>query len=231
MADFLITRLGKTFYMYLYVRPLPVWNTTMNVLSFSVGSPHQSDILLANTLQGDAFLKYLCTIYVFVAEPTQNEGSLHIARQKLISNKSLLENSNLIGLPVYIQAKPFPAKSWQPPNFRLTSRTSKTIVDKSDEEAVTPPVILGSEMSPDAVEAAVTRTSTPCNPHVSGLDLAVVNKTSDVNEHDPPFYGKTNKKKARQDEQRSQWLGDKVIHQFKLGWYLNIINSPTPGSC
>lgn len=190
----------------------------MNVLSFSVGSPHQSDFLLADAPQGDAFLKYLCTIYVFVAEPTQNEGSLHIARQKLISNKSLLENSNLIGLPVYIQAKPFPAKSWQPPNFRLTPRTSKSIIDKSDEEAVTP-VILGSEMSSDAVEAAFTRTSTACNPHVSGLDLAVVNKTSNIDERDPPFYGKTNKKKARQPEQSSQWLGDKVIHQFKLGWY------------
>jgi endoribonuclease Dicer len=213
MPDFLITRFGKTFYMCLYVRPLPVWNTTTNVLSFSVGSPHQSDFLLADAPQGDAFLKYLCTIYVFVAEPTQNEGSLHIARQKLISNKSLLENSNLIGLPVYIQGKPFPAKSWQPPNFRLTPRTSKLIIDKSDEEAVTP-VILCSEMSSDAVEAAVTRTSTACNP---SLDLAVVNKTSNVNERDPPFYGKTNKKKARQDEQSSQWLGDKVIHQLKLG--------------
>ena len=190
----------------------------MNVLSFSVGSPHQSDFLLADAPQGDAFLKYLCTIYVFVAEPTQNEGSLHIARQKLISNKSLLENSNLIGLPVYIQAKPFPAKSWQPPNFRLTPRTSKSIIDKSDEEAVTP-VILGSEMSSYAVEAAFTRTSTACNPHVSGLDLAVVNKTSNIDERDPPFYGKTNKKKARHPEQSSQWLGDKVIHQFKLGWY------------
>lgn len=161
-------------------------------------------------LLGDAFLKYLCTIYVFVAEPTQNEGSLHIARQKLISNKSLLENSNLIGLPVYIQAKPFPAKSWQPPNFRLTPRTSKMIVDKSDEEAFTP-MILGSEMSSDVVEGAFTRTSTACNPHVSGVDLAVINETSDVNERDPPFYGKKNKKKARQDEQSSQWLGDKAV--------------------
>lgn len=193
-----------------------------------MGSSHQSDLLLADASQGDAFLKYLCTIYVFVAEPTQNEGSLHIARQKLISNKSLLENSNLIGLPVYIQAKPFPVKSWQPPNFRLTPRTSKMIVDKSDEEAVTP-MIFGSS---DAVEAAVTRTSTACNPHVSGLDLEVVDKTSDVNERDPPFYGKTNKKKkARQDEQSSQWLGDKVIHQFKLGWLSERNQYPTLGSC
>jgi endoribonuclease Dicer len=68
---------------------------------------------------GDAFLKYLSSIYVFVANPALNEGSLHVVRQKIISNKSLLMHSTHVGLPAYIQSKSFPYKTWQPPNFRV----------------------------------------------------------------------------------------------------------------
>ncbi|KAF8192504.1 hypothetical protein BJ912DRAFT_263253 [Pholiota molesta] len=44
-------------------------------------------------LLGDAFLKYLASIYVFVTNPSLSEGALHVARQKIISNKSLLVHS------------------------------------------------------------------------------------------------------------------------------------------
>ncbi|KAF8165429.1 hypothetical protein B0H34DRAFT_689150 [Crassisporium funariophilum] len=70
-------------------------------------------------LLGDAFLKYLSSIYLFVTNPSLNEGSLHVARQKIISNKSLLQHSTRVGLPAYIQSKEFGYKSWQPPNFHV----------------------------------------------------------------------------------------------------------------
>ncbi|KDR83836.1 hypothetical protein GALMADRAFT_150895 [Galerina marginata CBS 339.88] len=70
-------------------------------------------------LLGDAFLKYLSSVYVFVTNPSLNEGSLHVVRQKIISNKMLLLHSTRVGLPAYIQSKVFPYRSWQPPNFRL----------------------------------------------------------------------------------------------------------------
>lgn len=68
---------------------------------------------------GDAFLKYLSSVYVFVTNPSLSEGSLHIARQKIISNKSLLQNATRIGMPAYIQSKAFAFKSWQPPHFQV----------------------------------------------------------------------------------------------------------------
>lgn len=70
-------------------------------------------------MSGDAFLKYLSSVYTFVANPSLSEGALHIARQRFISNKSLLLHSTRVGLPEYIQSKVFAYKAWQPPNFYL----------------------------------------------------------------------------------------------------------------
>lgn len=68
---------------------------------------------------GDAFLKYLSSVYVFVTNPSLSEGNLHVSRQKIISNKSLLSHASRIGMPAYIQSKVFAYKAWQPPNFRV----------------------------------------------------------------------------------------------------------------
>ncbi|EAU84711.2 hypothetical protein CC1G_00230 [Coprinopsis cinerea okayama7 len=65
-------------------------------------------------LLGDAFLKYLASVVVFVMNPTQNEGSLHVARQRLISNKALLACATQVGLPAYICSKPFLLRGWRP---------------------------------------------------------------------------------------------------------------------
>jgi endoribonuclease Dicer len=76
-------------------------------------------VLSLSKLVGDAYLKYLSSIYLFVTNPTLHEGALHIARQRIISNRSLLRNADRSGLPQYIQSKPFTSKAWQPPNFKL----------------------------------------------------------------------------------------------------------------
>ncbi|KAH8113318.1 ribonuclease III [Phellopilus nigrolimitatus] len=68
-------------------------------------------------LLGDAYLKYLSSVYLFVTFPTSREGALHISRQRIISNRSLLRNANRCGLPQYIQSKPFTPKNWFPLNF------------------------------------------------------------------------------------------------------------------
>ncbi|KAJ7937137.1 ribonuclease III [Mycena leptocephala] len=69
---------------------------------------------------GDSFLKYLSSIYVFVNEPSNKEGALHIARQQIVSNSTLFRSCDTAGLPSYVQSKPFSSKSWQPPNFRTS---------------------------------------------------------------------------------------------------------------
>lgn len=82
---------------------------------------------------GDAFLKYLSSVYAFVANPSLSEGSLHVARQKIISNKSLLQNATRVGLPAYIQSKAFAFKSWQPPYFQvhIPPKTQKDVESKA----------------------------------------------------------------------------------------------------
>ncbi|KAJ7179907.1 hypothetical protein C8R43DRAFT_1084028 [Mycena crocata] len=71
-------------------------------------------------LLGDSFLKYLSSIYVFVNEPSNKEGALHFARQRIISNDTLFRSFESAGLASYVQSKPFSAKTWQPPNFRTS---------------------------------------------------------------------------------------------------------------
>lgn len=90
-------------------------------------------------LLGDAFLKYLSSIYVFVTNPAQHEGALHVARQKIISNKSLLQNAGGTGLPAFIQSKPFTFKLWQPPGFHIIPAPrpprADTVIKTEEDEA------------------------------------------------------------------------------------------------
>lgn len=83
---------------------------------------------------GDAYLKYLSSIYLFVTNPTMHEGMLHIARQKIISNKSLLVNSDKSGLPQYIQSKPFIAKMWLPLGYKVIKTVGREDAAEEDED-------------------------------------------------------------------------------------------------
>ncbi|KAJ8523549.1 hypothetical protein ONZ45_g63 [Pleurotus djamor] len=95
-------------------------------------------------LLGDSFLKYLSSIYVYVMNPTANEGSLHQIRQPMISNKSLLQNASCAGLPGYIQSKPFAVRNWQPVGFSLLEASG-------DESQAPSPLVPGQ--SPDETAA------------------------------------------------------------------------------
>ena len=92
----------------------------MSVLNFWVRIRHYNAILNnTDPRSGDAFLKYLASIYVFVTNPSLTEGALHVSRQKIISNRSLLFHASRIGMPAFIQSKAFAYKGWQPPNFQV----------------------------------------------------------------------------------------------------------------
>jgi len=75
-----------------------------------------------------------------VTNPSLNEGSLHLARQKLISNKVLLHHAVRIGLPPYIQSKIFAFKSWMPPNFSVYQfpKTLKPPADGAEKQEDNP---------------------------------------------------------------------------------------------
>ena len=152
-------------------------------------------------------MKYLSSIYVFVTNPAQKEGTLHIHRQRIISNRSLLENANRSGLPQYIQAKPFSSRLWQPPNFTVLSN----IHDNCEHRALT-------ENEDPAADAPMPLADAP----------GPGRKISSLNNADPTLLDKSHsleecevltersnpkrksKKKKQLEDQDNQWLGDKV---------------------
>lgn len=137
-------------------------------------------------VSGDSFLKYLASVYVFVTNPAQHEGALHAARQRIISNKVLMQNADRIGLPQYVQSKPFSHKLWYPPNFTVDPLLLSAVVDPAgsgDEINVT------ADMSQDKQDP--------------------VSQDEDKN---PSNVSKKKKRKLR-DENVTQWLGDKVSEE------------------
>lgn len=65
---------------------------------------------------GDAVLKSLASLYLYVLFPNDAEGVLHLKRQSIISNKALLRSALIAGLPPFIQSAREHGKSWLPPN-------------------------------------------------------------------------------------------------------------------
>jgi endoribonuclease Dicer len=114
---------------------------------------------------GDAYLKYLSSIYLFVTNPTQHEGALHIARQRIISNRSLLKNADRSGLPQYIQSKPFTSRAWLPPNFRVF-HPPKSVVPEEVSEAQVPASVTDPDVTMRDSEANNTLGEEPVIPQL-----------------------------------------------------------------
>jgi endoribonuclease Dicer len=145
-------------------------------------------------MQGDSFLKYFSSVYVFVFNPALSEGALHKARQHIISNKVLTQCGLSIGLPSYIQGKTFSCKLWQPPNFTVQD-VSPPHLERSNN--------LASSSGNGGIEND-TNTQAPVNDtNASTTQLTSHSKTK----HKAP------------DDNITQWLGDKVervFHELKL---------------
>jgi endoribonuclease Dicer len=162
-------------------------------------------------IPGDAFLKYLSSVYVFVTNPALHEGALHVVRQQIISNKSLHQNAIRVGLPSFIQSKPFTIKLWQPPNFSLGSSlgTTQSPIEGADDD--------NSADDYDAVKTpghtASEKAAAPSQPD-SSKAVGPTAPSQDAGSESPLAEGskskKRSKKKRQQDEQNYQWFGDKV---------------------
>jgi endoribonuclease Dicer len=166
--------------------------------------PHHS----VKGFSGDAFLKYLSSIYVFVTNPTQNESSLHIARQRIINNKALMQHAFRSRLPEFIQAKPFVLRSWQPPNFVVAPSSPKS-----------------SNLDVSGGRSAVihTQSSIENDCHTEPLEdsksfplqaVPITQESLETAENQRP--NKRTKKQRQQDERNVQWLGDKVLSPWQI---------------
>ena len=190
-------------------------------------------------LLGDAYLKYLSSIYLFVTNPAQHEGALHSARLRIISNKALFINAESVGLAPYIQAKPLAPRQWSPPNYTVipppprktsTTESGATVNDggtggetgadileaQGDERERHDHTSLG--VGPDLDSHSVTADGVKSSDSVPHEDL-VVEKTSHdsvIEKGTPPegvpkpSVGRPPTKKSKKDDQNVQWLGEKV---------------------
>ena len=190
-------------------------------------------------LLGDAYLKYLSSIYLFVTNPSQHEGALHSARLRIISNRALFLNAENAGLAPYIQAKPLVPKQWCPPNFtvipppppkvqenapaprvdkdngagREAGAVASEIQDVKQEEkdCTSPGLSLRSGVGTSEPDAGETQESTTYGGFSvePGPHQGNINKVP-INDTAKPRTEKLSSKKSKKDDQNVQWLGDKV---------------------
>ncbi len=188
-------------------------------------------------LLGDAYLKYLSSIYLFVTNPAQHEGALHSARLRIISNKALFINAEGVGLAPYIQAKPLALRQWIPLNYTVipppppkASTTESSVIvnddgtgretgadvrEKQGHDRTSPGLNLGVGPDLDSHSGTVDVKSSVSVLH----EDMVVEKTSldgILDEGTPPdmvikpAVGHPPPKKSKKDDQNVQWLGEKV---------------------
>lgn len=170
---------------------------------------------------GDAYLKYLSSIYLFVTFPSLSEGGLHVSRQRIISNRSLLRNANRVGLPQYIQSRPFTVKAWNPHNF-IVYRPARMQNDRSAPENAEQDLEEGECTANDGIHVKTEP--------LKGDELLEVeaanqneNRSASMNvdreqgeidegpgDNDSALKKPNKKRKPKDESVNMQWLGDKV---------------------
>lgn len=162
---------------------------------------------------GDAYLKYLSSIYLFVTNPTKREGDLHIARQRIISNQSLLKNADRSGLPQFIQSRPFNAKVWVPPNWILSCSPRKPEENQPVNISMTDHInAIRSNWDTERRDIGVDK-------HVDLISKTVLIAENSLTSFDKKDSKISTSSKALRYTQKNtamnddgiQWLGDKVI--------------------
>ncbi|PSR73594.1 hypothetical protein PHLCEN_2v10513 [Hermanssonia centrifuga] len=147
---------------------------------------------------GDAFLKYAVSTYLFVTMPSDREGSLHQARQRIISNKALHLGALQAGIPPYIQSKPVVAKIWHPAGYSRTNDGKSTAGGAAVE--------IKAEDDGDVVSTLQSSASMDVDTDVGRFPTPQDNEESKLR---PRHFG--GKRKKQQEEQSLQWLGDKTV--------------------
>ena len=142
---------------------------------------------------------------MFVTYPSHSEGSLHTTRLRIISNKTLFQNASRVGLPSYIQAKPFAPRQWHPPNFEF-NRPSRT-PDNNTHGPIARVNVKDMDVSRQAVmdpapESSLSRTESPAGPMPSQ---------------------KPKKKNNTRQTEDTQWLGDKVTYSGSI-WNFPVLS-------
>ena len=161
-----------------------------------------------------------------------HEGMLHIARQKIISNKSLLVNSDKSGIPQYIQSKPFIAKMWLPLGYKVIKSLGRgDAAEEEDDERMKEGVennkqqtkrmeqkTQEADMETGEIDDEMDTDTPPTDGVVKVSRSSMREAQKTVKEEEAEKPGKTvssikvvkRPKRAWLDDDH-QWLGDKVL--------------------
>lgn len=87
---------------------------------------------------GDAFLKYLSTVYIVVLEPEAFEDQMHMMRSRMVQNSTLWQVAERACLPQFIQSRPAAtAGNFLPPGFRRNRKLGKPLPSENlDGDAI-----------------------------------------------------------------------------------------------
>ena len=136
---------------------------------------------------------------------------MHVSRQRIISNRSLLRNANRCNLPQYIQSRSLLIKAWAPPNFEVHNNTNSINAEDEINDKVTDMPAksasaekLGSESATLQVDRA-PKEALPDSP--GGKTTGTANQASDSGK---TRRGRPSKRKRQSTQGEDQGLGDKV---------------------
>lgn len=152
---------------------------------------------------------------MFVTNPTQNEGSLHISRQKVISNRALLQAAIRIDIPPYVRSTLFNTKSWVPPNFITLALTGKDKTKGAGAggkgEGEGPAAGGDDDASPSNMSPETTKGNKSTLPSLERARSASEGVPSELDSAASSKKKKPKRaKKTNEDEGPTQPLGDKV---------------------
>jgi endoribonuclease Dicer len=146
---------------------------------------------------------------------------MHVARQRIISNRSLLQRAREADVPQYIQSKPFIPKLWIPYNYKFTKRIREPVASHPPDGNLNlgdfqleEPASGSQKRGPDdALEEGELFVSEPQEQDEAqeGPPEPIPQEVAEeagsrpiVSRPSPP------KPRKRGEDTRVQWLGDKV---------------------
>ncbi|KAG0238750.1 Dicer-like protein 1 [Actinomortierella wolfii] len=100
-------------------------------------------------LLGDSFLKFSCTIRLYIVNPAKDEGQLHASRIQIVSNHALLQHALQLEIHNHVASIPFHRKAWRPVGFSADGETWEEFAAKNFKHT------LSNKTLADIVEATL----------------------------------------------------------------------------
>lgn len=145
---------------------------------------------------------------------------MHVARQRIISNRSLLQRARESDVPQYILSKPFTPKMWIPYNFKFAKRVvtepTQSDITASDAQRLDAPILSARKRSADEMLEVGELVEAEREAEVQeGQSIGALEPTTEqgkegVVQKQNLKTTNSSKQRRRWEDTRVQWLGDKV---------------------